>query len=441
MDKEKLNAVYKEKKYIKNKYKKLLKNAKTQEEKRNIQNAEINEYNEKIYQVYGKDIFLKIVPRNIRKKDRRKLQAEGRFIEIENKYLTDSELKEKYNTKLINLHAEAMKKEGASALSVALYKFKNYMKYKILPVGLSTAALLYSGGNVLFISTHESEVKNNAQKYEEEIQEYNKNIENYAQEIQNLKLTELETIMLVMDDMWNSIKGYKNPEKDILGYLALDLATEEGYGVCRNMADDVAKKLNAINPNYEAIVMAVSAKTDGNVEFADIPIKLLEGDQTIESAPENSVLDNVIGKIFGNHAVVLLKSQQYDINLIIDPTNPSVGICYNGKIIMFNSTSKDGYDLEYNLPSDKFLNGIQAYENFSDVEKIVFGLDKEKLEKIKEEYSIENQNKALSYVRNLRKLPDFDKKLVIAAHQKDDNIKNVNYLSNENTREFEEETR
>ena len=48
--------------------------------------------------------------------------------------------------------------------------------------------------------------------------------------------------------MWKEIDGYGEPELDAFGYYRLDI--ENGVGMCRHMADDIAYKLNEINKDF-----------------------------------------------------------------------------------------------------------------------------------------------------------------------------------------------
>ena len=121
-------------------------------------------------------------------------------------------------------------------------------------------------------------------------------------------LSDIQIFMKVMDDMWGSIQGYKTPEKDIHGFLELDLANEDGYGVCRNMASDVARKLQEINPDYNARTIAVYIE-DG-FKIADIERTVLETNETVqedssEEQEQNSII-SAIQNFVGNHMVTLV---------------------------------------------------------------------------------------------------------------------------------------
>ena len=99
----------------------------------------------------------------------------------------------------------------------------------------------------------------------------------YGQKIKSYNLTDIQNIMKLMDDMWRNIKGYGEPRIDLISYPGLDLATEDAIGVCRNMADDMARKLNAINEEYNARSITVYFG-DGNYETANIEQNVIEED-------------------------------------------------------------------------------------------------------------------------------------------------------------------
>ena len=194
--------------------------------------------------------------------------------------------------------------------------------------------------------------------YEKEIEDYNENVDKYAEKVKKMQLNDLQIIMKVMDDMWNNIQGYGVPQKDIFGYMELDLATKDGYGVCRNMASDIAKKLNQINPKYNARTINVTIVAEGNYYLADIETKELGLNENPEENAiginenieerKDTILETgrevgkeILGKVLGNHMVTLIDIPEKDIILVADPTNPSIGLYKNGKIKMFNSDKEE----------------------------------------------------------------------------------------------------
>ena len=121
-----------------------------------------------------------------------------------------------------------------------------YFKILLLCLGIDSSILIGT-----MTASSEIEKIRNGKIYEKEIKEYNKEIKDYANKTKKMNLSDIATIMKVTNDMWENIYAYGKPTMDVDGYLALDMK-KDGIGVCRNMADDIANKLNKINPDYNA---------------------------------------------------------------------------------------------------------------------------------------------------------------------------------------------
>ena len=360
---------------------------------------------EEIFVNYGKKAYKRNTPYRYRKTDLKKLKKEGKLEDIFNKYGENE-----YNKLLLHARTQEMK-EAKGFLRAYSWNFLQKIKMFTKQVGIYTASILL-GTSAGMVSGTQMIIDDNGIKYEKEIEMYNENIAKYAEEVKEMQLNDLQIIMKVMDDMWNTIQGYGIPQKDILGYLELDLATGDGYGVCRNMASDIAKKLNQINPKYNARTMNVTIIAEENYHLADIERKKFESNEVSE---ENNIglNENIEGrgetrletgrkaeketlrKALGNHMVTLIDIPEKDIILVVDPTNPSIGLYKNGKIKMFNS------DKEYvtNEVSTILFNGYEGLEIAEDF--IDSFINDESYEKLKEKYGLEQQNEALKYVRNL----------------------------------------
>lgn len=80
--------------------------------------------------------------------------------------------------------------------------------------------------------------------------------------------------MRCMRDLHNTIEGYGEPKLDIAGYRGLDVIDEGGIGFCRNFAPNIADKLNAINPEYNARTITLYTSpgkfTSNNIEHTQI---------------------------------------------------------------------------------------------------------------------------------------------------------------------------
>ena len=62
----------------------------------------------------------------------------------------------------------------------------------------------------------------NKVEYASEIEDYKKYNKEYAAQFKEHDLTDLEIIMIVMDNMWSRMKGYGEPEIDAYGFYELD---------------------------------------------------------------------------------------------------------------------------------------------------------------------------------------------------------------------------
>lgn len=362
-------------------------------------------YNE-IYIEFGMEAYNKYVPEKIRKADLKKLKQEGKYEDIYNKYG-----EAKYNAVLTNAMYKEIK-ETKGTLKAILYKTGQKISATAKKLGFTTAFSFLSLSSILALGT-ESTIKENAVKYESEIEDYNTNISNYADKVNSKELNDVQVFMKVMDDMWGNIKGYATPQKDITGFLELDLADEEGYGVCRNMANDVAKKLNEINPEYNARAILVKIGENGYYKMADIERTIIETNDTVaeeekqnnEENEQNDILDNVVSEIVGNHMVTLVDISKYNLTLVLDPTNPGIGIYRDGQIIMLNSAKENGLEFEAKeyMNAVGFKGGIDGIVNTTQDYLNSYKKPTLSFEEIEEKFGLEAQNTALKEVREMFK--------------------------------------
>lgn len=378
--------------------------------KERIKSLKTEKKYEDIYREFGADIYRQVAPSRYKKKDLKLLKKEGRYEDIYNKYGED-----KYNEALVKARYDEIK-EVKGGFKAALWKIGQ--KLKIYGVtGLLTASTAIGASSIAISNEVKNEIENNSVKYESEIENYNNKITDYANEVNQMKLSDVQIYMKVMEDMWGSIKGYKNPEKDILGYGELDLATEEGYGVCRNMASDVAKKLNKINPEYNARTKVVSMGKDGYYQIANIERKIIQDNETVqetenqdqeqqnESESSGKIAEsigNIAQKILGNHMVTFVDSPEDNLTLVLDPTNPGIGIYTEGKIVMLNSDKENGLNFETKAYMDAVFTkgGIEGVtEEIEDYLKSFRNPNLTK-EEIVEKYGIEAQNQALEDLKS-----------------------------------------
>ena len=378
--------------------------------KERIKSLKTEKKYEDIYREFGADIYRQVAPSRYKKKDLNLLKKEGRYEDIYNKYGED-----KYNEALVKAKYDEIK-EVKGGFKAALWKIGQ--KLKIYGVtGLLTASTAIGASSIVISSEVKNEIKDNGVKYESEIENYNNKITDYANEVNQMELSDVQIYMKVMEDMWGSIKGYKTPEKDILGYGELDLATEEGYGVCRNMASDVAKKLNKINPEYNARTKVVKMGEDGYYQIANIERKIIQDNETVqetenqdqeqqnESDNNSKIVEsigNIAQKILGNHMVTFVDAPEDNLTLVLDPTNPGIGIYTDGKIVMLNSDKENGLNFETKAYMDAVFTkgGIEGVtEEIEDYLKSFRNPNLTK-EEIVEKYGIEAQNQALEDLKS-----------------------------------------
>lgn len=374
---------------------------------KSMNKEEKKEYYGQIYSLYGKNIFHKIVPKKYKEDDLDNLLAEGKFQDIYFKYGEKT-----YNENLTYMRQQDVEYETGSKIKGWLSKMgssiKDIVKKKI-PTALVTLGLGLP--TMVTISAEASK----AREYEEnveKIEEYIENINEYGEEVSQMNLTQIEVMMKVMDDMWKNIKGYGTPQINLLSYAGLDLATEEGQGVCRNMADDVARKLNAIDEEYNARVITVYFDTTKTgYKTADIEQNVIQSNETVldesenESGEESQLKDDLMTKLVGNHAIVALEVKEDNATIMLDPTNPGIGIYKDGEIVMFNS---EGYKEEDKINFERTYFMPIMYEGLDGL-KVPFEIlntfrePNLSMEELKQKYGLEAQNKALENVREKSK--------------------------------------
>lgn len=346
---------------------------------------------EEIYRKFGSKEYVKNTPSSYRKKDLNKLVKEGKFEDIYSKYG-----KKVYNNLLSRAKYQEIK-ENKGRKSAILWRIKRSLKLTGLYLGIASSTFTLS-----FPVLNASTTKENEIKYEKEIKNYDNKIKKYAEEVNELKLNDVQVFMKVIDDMWNQIKGYKNPELDLTGFLELDLASEDGYGVCRNMASDVARKLNEINPDYNARTLVVNMGHDGQYKLADVKRKILEENETVDTDSSSKDVQNKMSDILGNHVITLVDVKSDNLIVVLDPTNPGIGIYQNGKIEMLNSVK--GNELNFDtrkfttfITSNGYKDGAESVIDFADS----YQESKLSPEQIEEKYGLDAQNQALKEVRKI----------------------------------------
>lgn len=215
----------------------------------------------------------------------------------------------------------------------------------------------------------------NSMEYQDEIKKFDEEAQEYANYVNSLNLDDLQIIMKVTNDIWNSTEGYKRPEHFVFGYERLSFMLD-GYGVCTSFSDTLTTILNMINKEYNAENMTV----------------YLSGPTT-----EGNGKSNIRNRIDGNHEVTKVDIPGKDLSLILDPTNKMIGLLKNGRIYILNDEIKNNklhyapMDIVFST-EDKFL--VYVKNNLDDFNTNV------SLEEAKEIYGSKAQQKALASVNN-----------------------------------------
>ena len=370
---------------------------------------------DKIFELYGYQVFNVVVTTKFKNKDIQNLFKQRRFEDIYRRYGA-----KEYKNFIHEMLAIQAYSETGSKFQMYLYTIKNVIKQRILPV-LFTVPLGLGISTGLSAVDIRIQIEKEATKYEQELNEYNKNLEKYANEVKSMNLNNLQTVMKVMDDMWENIDGYGEPKIDSTFFPRLDM-TEGGVGVCRNMADDVTTKLNAINPEYNARNVAVYLDSEelinDGISTADIDKKIIDYNETVvdqetedqdkkESSEEQL---ETIGEYFGNHIVTAIDLKEDDVTLIIDSTNCNLGVFEDGEIYMFFNDTGNGIKVtEFgnilgNVGGDNFGGIMQLTED--QIKSML--PSKMSIDELEETYGVEAQNRALREVRKMEKNEEKD---------------------------------
>ncbi len=360
-----------------------------------IQLMKEKKYDE-IYQKYGRETYLRVVSNKHQIRDIDKLMDEGRFFE----------LYEKYGEKIYLYYLHEMKKVDVENELGIKFKFNNYLFFENMTQNLKIirnqaakvmlGLTIVSGGfSTMISSQYDQVIENNSKVYQSEIKDYDEEIKTYAEHINSMNLSDLEIIMKVMNDMWNSIDGYKTPDMyDAIGYPRLALYMD-GYGVCRNMADDFTARMNAINPNYEACNLNVYLK---EAEINNIRRTTLVNYNSIaDNSEQEENIDyksEIISNLTGNHMVSCIKLKEDDVLLIVDPTNPSIGVLKNGEITMLSNQMMKGIKIK---PIGNLMLGSDNRKEY--LKKLTESLfTAGDINTLKEKYGITSQNETLEEI-------------------------------------------
>ena len=228
-----------------------------------------------------------------------------------------------------------------------------------------------------------------------------------------MNLTDSQIFIKLMKDMWDSIDGYAHPKNEAIGFYRLTLENEE-IGVCRNFADDMTAKLNLINPNYNARNLTVYMDDNKNYKIAKITRHVVENNEIVEdrTGEDNNtqnnnteidfnLLDYIPNSLLGNHMVtaVDVDVKGNKLTLILDPTNPSIGVFKDGKIFLFSTPDGEGFETR-KLHQFAF-DGLNGTIEVAKTEATSFLPCEYSLEELEKLYGIEALNKDLEFIEKI----------------------------------------
>lgn len=155
---------------------------------------------------------------------------------------------------------------------------------------------------------------------------------------------------------------------------------------------------------------------------------------TINSEKQEDKQENVTTvnekwlKYTGNHAVVLLELPNENVKLIIDPTNPSIGIFQNGKITIFNEKYNKNSMLYIPLGS-VIHKGVEGLIDVSSNYFTSWGF--ENYDELNKNYGVKAQNEALEEVRALNKNDWYSQiRVDVSKTKKSDKSKKMEVIKN-----------
>lgn len=361
--------------------------------------AKEKKYNE-IYEQYGTKWFRKYVSHQYKKEDIKKLEKEGKFFDIYHRYGEEElDYSEIYKR---DIEMETGKKPNLFQ-RIKEYRRKGieFFKIALLTLGFDSTILIgYTA------TSSDIEKFNNGITYKKEIKEYDEKIEKYANEVKEMNLNDIEIIMKVTNDMWENIYAYGNPQMDVHGYLCLDMQ-EDGIGVCRNMADDIANKLNKINPDYNA--RFISGYFDySNLEPNTIQSRIIEPGQYLK-----------VDK--GNKKVIYFNGKKREE--IINGENKTFKISYNQNedidYVIITSEEKIR-EIHYN--NNKINYTIDIDIKSREKELSIYNEDGKVIDRINKEYNEESVNTENNNIGDIIKNSIKGNHAVVAIDIKEDNV-------------------
>ena len=237
------------------------------------------------------------------------------------------------------------------------------------------------------------------------ITEYDNELKEYASKYNTDTMSTMDIIMSVMNDIRSNTEyGFDFEGEEIGDSYRLILNGSNDIGVCRHMADKFTATMNMIDPRFEARNLFVHLSHECNTltlcdvenPFSEEFKKQLVKEKEKNKEEEKDLKEQLEDEIAANHLVTVLKPIDEDYYLVVDVTNPSIGVLRNGKIYMFNSN--DYSFIEYR-PYQQFI--MNADDSYYVIRKDMFlsYFQNYNLDNLDELYGLDSQNKVLEKIK------------------------------------------
>ena len=289
---------------------------------------------------------------------------------------------------------------------------KSQIALRIITTLLSMVLILGAADTIAI----ESVYLENALIYSKEIDDYETRMDKYAEQLKDMNLSYLDLVMKVVDDMHSNIRGYGNPEINAIGFFRVDVGNTDGYGVCKNMANNTTYILNRVCPELNARDMMVYLDVDG-LNMANIELKTVESSSN-ENDNQYGINENAQSNN-PNHMITAFDLPNSGYSLVVDTTNPAIGVLVDGKIIMLNEMIGS---MKY-APLHEAAMGIRGrIKMVKNLISMNTHITQEDLDKLIEEWGKKAQDEALERVRNIPGATEMAKEAYTSTLKKQTNI-------------------
>ena len=341
-----------------------------------------------------------------KKKIIKKLLKENRYFDIGEKYPTRINFRKvmKFESKI-----ETGKKYNDLSYKIRdLIVYKNFslkrVTYKLAKDALGLTGAIFLPFIIVSASYSKMVDEQNTQNIEI-ITEYDNELKEYASKYNTDTMSTMDIIMSVMNDIRSNTEyGFDFEGEEIGNSYRLILNESNDVGVCRHMADKFTTTMNMIDPKFEARNLYVHLSHECNtLTLCDVENPFSEGfkkqlakEKEKNKEEEKDLKTKLEDKIIANHLVTVLKPIDENYYLVVDVTNPSIGILKNGKIYMFNSN--DYSFIEYRPYHQLLMNTDDSYYVIKK-DLILSYFQNYNLDRLDEVYGLDTQNKVLEKIK------------------------------------------